>query len=250
MLECDKLVINNMKIALALALVPLATCFSDTGAFYASSDIGKFGYIAEFDDVLAATEKWTQAVCAEDELTYFVVKNVARQKVDGTAIAHVHYNKDTQLGLAESCENKVNVVEVDGAQSIEELVGDAKHWIVQEIPSFHAGSHRLGALKKWLSKQKRVDVAESYESIVDEVEADFRKAEQLLEAEDDTVSIMSDGPNNLFTNYQFFTPGIWMTLIISSFLIFILYNALGWVSSLEISYKAFDKQVDYEKKNE
>ena len=45
-----------------------------------------------------------------------------------------------------------------------------------------------------------------------------------------------------------FTSGIWSGIIISGFLLVILYNALSWLSSLEITYASFEKQIDFDKK--
>ncbi|KAI3403439.2 hypothetical protein KGF56_003723 [Candida oxycetoniae] len=96
-----------------------------------------------------------------------------------------------------------------------------------------------------------------------EIENDFALAEKLALEEDKSnsqpITILEDfnkinstttQPNNLFTNYQFFTPGIWSGLIISGFLLLILYAAIDWLSSLELTYASFEKQVDFDKKNE
>ncbi|CAI5759027.1 unnamed protein product [Candida verbasci] len=58
------------------------------------------------------------------------------------------------------------------------------------------------------------------------------------------------GVDNLFTHYQFFTPGLFSAILVSLFLIFILVNALSWLTSLEITYESFEKQVDLDKKSE
>lgn len=103
-----------------------------------------------------------------------------------------------------------------------------------------------------------------------EIEDDFKAAESFIAEEGDKlVSIMddaeegdssapqspSDGSNvkvnaNLFTTYQFFTPGTLLGIIVAGFLVSILYAALSWITSIQITYSSFDKQVDFEKKNE
>lgn len=44
----------------------------------------------------------------------------------------------------------------------------------------------------------------------------------------------------LFSRYQFFSPGIFMTSLIALLLIIIFFNALSWVADLKISYVAFE----------
>lgn len=47
----------------------------------------------------------------------------------------------------------------------------------------------------------------------------------------------------LFEKYQFFTPGIFMGLVVGIVLLSILYVGLSAVSSLQVSYGAFDKEM-------
>lgn len=47
----------------------------------------------------------------------------------------------------------------------------------------------------------------------------------------------------LFVKYQFFTPGIFMGLVAVLLMLAILYVGLSAVSSLEIPYGAFDKEM-------
>ncbi|KAH6663670.1 BIG/ATPase V1 complex, subunit S1 [Halenospora varia] len=46
----------------------------------------------------------------------------------------------------------------------------------------------------------------------------------------------------LFEKYQYFTPGLFMGLLVSAILLSILYVGISAVSSLEVSYSAFDKE--------
>ncbi|CAN6602450.1 hypothetical protein TRVA0_002S01200 [Trichomonascus vanleenenianus] len=46
--------------------------------------------------------------------------------------------------------------------------------------------------------------------------------------------------NSLFENYQFFTPGIFMTSIVGIFLIIVFVQAIAWLSDLQVSYKAVE----------
>lgn len=47
----------------------------------------------------------------------------------------------------------------------------------------------------------------------------------------------------LFVKYQFFTPGIFMGLVGVVIMLAILYVGLSAVSSLQVSYGAFDKEM-------
>lgn len=46
----------------------------------------------------------------------------------------------------------------------------------------------------------------------------------------------------LFQKYTFFTPGIFMGLVVSFILVMILYVAISAVASIQVSYAAFDKE--------
>ncbi|ODV58019.1 Voa1p ASCRUDRAFT_129116 [Ascoidea rubescens DSM 1968] len=48
---------------------------------------------------------------------------------------------------------------------------------------------------------------------------------------------------NLFQKYQFFSTGIFMGLIVGFLILLVLLQALSWISSIEVSYKALDKPV-------
>lgn len=162
--------------------------------------------------------------------------------------------------------------------------------IVQGKPSFHKPESKMDGLKHYIEDKvydnlkmevdldnvlhKRAkgsdeanDDDDKFSQIMAEVENDFKAAESFISKEggdmmmtilDSSKTAMAEADAkppkvknpNLFTNYSFFTPGIWMCLVISGFLISVLYITMSWMTSLEISYKAFDKQVDFEKKTE
>ncbi|KAG5361037.1 Protein BIG1 [Yarrowia sp. B02] len=50
--------------------------------------------------------------------------------------------------------------------------------------------------------------------------------------------------DNLFQKYQFFSPGIFMCLIVSLLLVTVMLFALNWIGSLQISYGAFEKDPE------
>lgn len=58
----------------------------------------------------------------------------------------------------------------------------------------------------------------------------------------DATGEASKSKSNLFTDYIFFSPGIFMGLIVSVSVVSLTVIALGWLQSLMVSYKAFEKQ--------
>lgn len=182
-----------------------------------------------------------------------------------------------QLALT-SLDKTVTIVDVEDDKThtvsdFTEAIGDPLIIVVvQGKPSFTTGSH-LQAVKNYVDQkvydnlhielgvQRKRSDSEDSDKIAAEVEADFAKAESLLAlsphadvtalavtetSKPSTTSVLG----SLFTEYRFFSPGIWLGLIVSAMLITVLLTALLWIGSLEISYRSFDKQVDYEKKNE
>lgn len=196
-----------------LLLVACAWAFADTAPFAASVRVpGDFGYVTEAPVLAAALQDFTEQACAAGQ-------SIALYRVRGTVprdalyIPHVHYSSHE---IAEpSC---VHVYDVDEVPAL-----DADIVLVRGIPSF---------------SEKR--------DIFAQVEADLARAKAMAAAEGGTVSIYS----NLFTKYQFFTPGVWMALLVLAFLLFVVATAVLWIALIDISYRAFDKQVDYEKKTE
>ncbi|KAJ8059315.1 hypothetical protein OCU04_012276 [Sclerotinia nivalis] len=86
-------------------------------------------------------------------------------------------------------------------------------------------------------KEPELDV---YEAVFDasahfDLKRDFR-----IRADNST-----DSPDNrpLFEKYQYFTPGIFMGLVVGLLLLSILSVGLNAVSSLQVSYGAFDKEM-------
>ena len=120
---------------------------------------------------------------------------------------------------------------------------------------FHHGDEEEAEL------HKRDEDVDDNEQLEQEIEDDFRQAESLVNGENDEPVTIFDKPievaksnqtkvNNLFTKYQFFTSGIWLGIIVSLLLLSILYVAIQWLGALEVTYSSFEKQVDYDKKNE
>ncbi|CDK28380.1 unnamed protein product [Kuraishia capsulata CBS 1993] len=197
---------------------------------------------------------------------------------------HVRYarNEDSSLSAHESCtvdnidvvkdENWLSRMEEAQAQAIflkfpEEvskineyfeqltLILSSKHKvIVQGLPTF--AEPTVPAI------QKRDDTVseEDYNKIQQELDQAFQEIEDMIESEnsDKPISIYeksvsaafntTDG--SLFDKYSYFTPGIWMCTLVSLFLVFVFGVALNWLSSLQVSYRAFDKPFNARKKTQ
>lgn len=189
--------------------------------------------------------------------------------------------------LGESCVNTVNVESVDEnslnwsndiqvalidiynsadiKDTIEKITEkiDMESLIVQVVPAFELPSNSLlqqtsEKIKEFIySNKKREEI--DYDAVEQELKNSFDEINELLD--DSPVSALSDknslkngeasivNPNgSLFDNYAFFSTGIWMTTIVFLFLAWLLNIALGWLGDLKISYRAFDKAIDFEKK--
>ncbi|SGZ48820.1 CIC11C00000003027 [Sungouiella intermedia] len=205
-------------------------------------------------------------------------------------VRHVHYDRavDLDFPISKECVVKyassldsevgdadVVVVDIDDgiAHKFEEFSTNGA-FIVQGKPLFTVKKRSfretiqedLDILKKRYYESEELDDEDS-EATFSEVEADFKAAESMIAEEESFVTAFAEekeglvpgaskgnstgkAKSNLFTEYRFFTPGVWLSLIVSLFLVFVVSTAVGWITSIETSYNAFEKQVDYEKKNE
>lgn len=144
------------------------------------------------------------------------------------------------------------------------------NYIIQGVPTFEAPSTSMLKLTADKIKElldagmKREDI--NYDQVEKELKESFDEINQLIDDsivsiyDDDTVkstgfSENTNGSNkianangSLFDNYAFFSTGIWMSTIVFLFLAWLLSVALGWLGDLKISYAAFDKPIDFEKK--
>lgn len=197
--------------------------------------------------------------------------------------------KQLDLALHSSCQvhyttsqpahverGNIYVVDLDDDQehSANELLSNLGHMIVQGKPAGGKSRSLMAGIKGYVgdllhgwAKREDEDADEDVEAYA-ELESAFKAAESMLAQEEgdsfvtaladdkETPSgskenkIKADKKSNLFTKYQFFTPGIWLCLIVSLFLIYVLNTALGWITSIQVTYKSFEKQIDYEKKTE
>lgn len=202
----------------------------------------------------------------------------------------VEYMTNKQLVINKNIAIAVVDVEDDKQHTVDEFLTSADGAvIVQGKPSFHKPESKMEGLKHYIEDKvydnlnmdldldnvlhKRAKAADEanddakFNQIMAEVEEDFKAAGSFISEEggDLAMTIMDSSKTtlaqsedkppkvktpNLFTNYSFFSSGIWMCLVISGFLISVVYVTMSWMTSLEISYKAFDKQIDFEKKTE
>lgn len=111
------------------------------------------------------------------------------------------------------------------------------------------------------NKNKRNDI--NYDAVEKELQETFEEINELL---DDSVFTINEDESNsklntqsnskkdhvingsLFDKYSFFSNGIWMGTIVLLFLTWLLTVALSWLNDMKISYGAFDKPFDFEKK--
>lgn len=189
----------------------------------------------------------------------------------------VEYKDQIPVDITVSSANVI-VVDLDGIDYQLDLLLAHPNVVVQGKPKFATVGSRADSIKEFLDDKLHLDLdslnkiahlsdsddkgiigEESYD-----LEDEYLVAEELLLANKKEIksSSASDGISehgseeqkklnlNLFTEYQFFTPGVWLSIIVSLFLVFVTTTAISWITSIELSYKSFEKQVDHEKKNE
>ncbi|CUM49304.1 uncharacterized protein AC631_03899 [Debaryomyces fabryi] len=209
--------------------------------------------------------------CNGDRIQYLI--NKQPNVTENIAIAVVDIEDDKEHTIDEFLTQAGGVVIVQGKPSFhrpESKIEGVKHYIEDKVYDNLKMELDLDNVLRKRAKasgEANDDDDDKFSQIMAEVEDDFKAAESFISKEggemmmtimdsSKTDSAGSDAKPpkvknpNLFTNYTFFSPGIWMCLLISGFLVSVLYITMSWMTSLEISYKAFDKQVDFEKKTE
>lgn len=215
----------NILVVLVSFIVPII-CFLDSGSIYSNNPLPSH-YIIDSDSLIKNLEQNCQA---HDKLTIYRFKG--GETLDLNFIKHVQYDLIDKLDSFKGlCGYETIVVDVDNLQEID--IDTKGMVLVQQIPPF----------------QKR--------DVYDELEEDLKAAASMAAEEDLPVNILQGdteetGPvgGSLFEKYQFFSPGLFMCLIVSFLLLFILVNALSWIGGIDITYQSFEKQVDLDKKNE
>ncbi|OUM53530.1 hypothetical protein BVG19_g2823 [[Candida] boidinii] len=145
--------------------------------------------------------------------------------------------------------------------------------IIQGLPTFEERKHKslLKKASKWLNPNEKRESGEdeekeqSYAQVEAELKSAFEEINEMIGDEvvtmyndeipssqvkkTDTSSTAANG-GSLFDNYGFFSTGIWMGTIVSLLLVFVFSVSLSWISSLNISYKSFDKPINLQKKTQ
>ncbi|EGV60761.1 hypothetical protein PSN45_001444 [Yamadazyma tenuis] len=220
------------KLAILVGLVAPISGFLDSGSVYCNQKLPS-KYIIDSTELMAAISGQCSSLPSSiDKLKVYRVKDLSTAPA-ANFIKHVQYDSMDDLDrFSGLCGLSGTVETIDRFEDIE--FSDNHLVLVQQIPSF----------------QKR--------DIYDEVAEDLKAAESMAAENDMPVSIFdgdsgssqSKKTKGLFNNYQFFSPGIFSCLIVSFILLFVLSTALSWISSIEITYQSFEKQIDFEKKNE
>lgn len=225
--------------------------FLDTGAVFINDKLLTSSYIVESKELAHLINTNLCGANKPVELYHIPSLNSHELDVEGTFISRVHYDAEASVkDLSTVCKTQHTVKTVSHIDEID-MNDDSHLVIVQEMPKFKATHAR---------RDTEDEISEEFEkakSMASEAENDDDETNDEVHIfdEDESEPSASSAPEkatngSLFNTYQFFTSGIFMCLIVSFMLLFILMNALSWVSSIEITYKSFDKQVDFEKKTE
>lgn len=223
---------------------------------YPGIDAKNDGYIELKATFNRKVSHYSSAGCVGDN-TQFVVYQVAPGTVKDQAFINVQ--GAPEFDIADACD--VVYKKVD---TVADLDLTTSNWLIEEVPRhrskvaelYHYARDRLAKRESFAVGGDDVDEAEA---LAAEVLADFAAAYlMLLEEGDQPVTIVKtalgdsklDLGSGLFSEYQFFTPGLLTITFVVLFLVFVLFNAISWISNIQITYAAFEKQVDIDKKTE
>ncbi|CAN3373672.1 hypothetical protein DIURU_005475 [Diutina rugosa] len=223
---------------------------------YPGIDVEHDGYVESKATFNSKVNQYSSAGCVGDN-TQFIVYQVAPGILKDQAFVNVQ--GAPEFDIADACH--VIYKEVKDAADLD-LTGS--NWLIEETPRhkskmvelYHYARDRLAKRESFAVGG---DDADEAEALAAEVSADFAAAYSLLSEEgDQPVTIMKtasgdskvDLGSGLFSEYQFFTPGLLTITFVVLFLVFVLFNAVSWLSSIQITYAAFEKQVDIDKKTE
>ncbi|CAI6100510.1 unnamed protein product [Clonostachys chloroleuca] len=256
-------------LASALTLFGSSAAFSDSSPWVvlstSSFDQNNASNIQTSAQIVEATKKALQS-CPTDR--YLLVNQ------PGISALDLQASKDCRMPhLCHAVEDK----SISGKLMASEVVGDVKHTGLEDFIkeacakktgvsveaielSSPAKNDRAGSLAQsdaaFAAKLEDLKNDKSYtvifySSAVEPVyEADFadpahlelrRNVESPVPRREKKTSGRDN--RNLFEKYQFFTPGIFMGLIVVIFLFAILYVGVSALGSLEVSYGAFEKDV-------
>lgn len=240
-------------LSLVLASTALLRKVSGTevvGGVYFSNDVPLGDALnIEAKDYFNSLLKYTKEFCQNpgNKITYVVAENLVLDNSNsqpGATYPWVSYTnvEDAEtVPIADNCDNVS--VQVFGNVSLAKFIENSQSQfsehnfvVVQQKPQFTITSE----IDEAEVQEEQLVVGEFYWQSDISNDGNFKR----------TPSNSTTRGESVFTHYQFFTPGIISSLVLSSFLIFILYVAISWMASIEVTYLAFDKQIDYEKKTE
>lgn len=253
-----------------------------------NSDIISPEYINTFSNVKENVRELTESLCSNAErITVIRFSGLDESNVSddflnefylSNAFDHVVYQSkedstDSSSLLGESCSGLANVLSVSSYDELKSAAVD-DNLIIQGLPTFKAPSDSImeqaalkfsNVLKTDKNNDKREDNID-YDEVEKELEDAFSEINNMLDDElvtiyneentfTKTAQVSSNSKKNqtvvdgsLFDKYGFFSTGIWMGTIVLLFLAWLLSIALGWLNSMQISYGAFEKPFDFEKK--
>ena len=192
----------------------------------------------------------------DDSLTPFLHRIVGLAK---SAFVSNHVFSDTERQLPQDALSHLEEtcgaaqVKVDGTTGKFEQYVDTKPRILQvqmDELTEETGEARDAALKAHDNVLKAVlgrlpspnyvlvYMSSPGQNQVEEAEAFQFTQQHTREETDEKVK------DNLFQKYQFFSPGIFMAIIVSLLLVSVMLFALNWIGSLQISYGAFEKDPE------
>lgn len=256
------------------------------GALAGESAKGLGEYMMSAADASARVSALTGESCAEDNTLFVRVHGLTNSdlseaflgvfgnpmKVVANNVIYPVGDEDATLELNSACEMiTVPVIEDEetwlekatefaGSQRVELTLDNAldrldklavlhseKNVVLQGVPDAGAGGAGLTQSTTQISVENLErairEAFEEVEELIDE-KTHGKEPEKIVQEAQDFVAPVG----GLFARYTFFTPGIWMGTIVSLLLVLLVSAALSWLSSMQISYRAFDKPVDFEKK--
>lgn len=253
-----------MKLLAALsAFVGATVAFSNTAPLYASWNLDQKKPIARAEEITEYFSQASQEWCSADTqpTVIFRVKNLSSQHESKQFLVMYRNAEELDLVRGSPCDvdysvelpssitpGKLYVVDLDDdtQHSVQELLSENYRVIVQGKP------HELEG-------NKVRDHDENEDDMFEEANDDFSDAMAMLsESGDSEVTVLAEQESkngsltdaSVFTSYQFFTPGLWLCIIVVLFLVYVTSTAIHWTASIQTSYNAFEKQVDFQKKTE
>lgn len=179
-----------------------------------------------------------------------VFSNNVVYPVQGTEINNLKCEGMVDIGMVQNEEKWLEVITKysDNVSQVFKLQNDDQLLDrLEKLSILHADKNIIIQGLPGVNQKRLAEGQIDVESIENGIRDAFQDIEELIDENSSSKATVAAG-NSLFDNYSFFTPGIWMGTLISLFLFFLVAQALSWLSSMQISYRAFEKPVDFQKK--